>query len=327
MTNLDIRHDRDSSKAFTLVELLVVIAIIGVLVALLLPAVQAAREAARRMQCSNQLRQIGLATQNYHDTNLKLPIASAEGTNISCLAQILPFLEQQSLRDLVNEERSWSHSSNESAKLTLVSVFLCPSTGPDLGAFLTQPGQSSAYVESTPLRAHYFGVMGAKSEHCPIDSSTPWPDSGYEFVECNHRSGGYAANGAIALRENVAFNEITDGLSNTMVFAEQSWVSPDNGVGPSRVWIVGLSGKFVYNAENIFKPMRVAYRDVPGSSNNSSGYFNNDGSMGSEHPGGAHVNLIDGSVQFFNEDIDLRVLKAYATRANEDNLNPEVIGS
>jgi len=94
-------------QGFTLVELLVVIAIIGVLVSLLLPAIQSAREAARRMQCTNNMRQIGIAMQNYHDTNGQLPV----GSNSCCwgtwVVEVLPYLELQNLYDLYDNSGKW----------------------------------------------------------------------------------------------------------------------------------------------------------------------------------------------------------------------------
>src|SRR5581483_9115312 len=91
------RHSRTHRRAFTLVELLVVIAIIGVLVALLLPAVQVAREAARRMRCQNNLKQIGLACHNFHDVNGEMPKAFSPTTGLSWHVYILPYIEQQTL--------------------------------------------------------------------------------------------------------------------------------------------------------------------------------------------------------------------------------------
>src|SRR5206468_6961899 len=132
-----VRPSSRAGRGFTLVELLVVIAIIGVLVALLLPAVQSAREAARRMQCTNNMRQMGLALHNFHDTNLCLPpggVATSTGptiahtkfsipTNVihSWGVFIYPYLEQKSLSDQYHWDQNWHHSSNLIVQQTYVS--------------------------------------------------------------------------------------------------------------------------------------------------------------------------------------------------------------
>src|SRR6185295_4415493 len=116
-----------SRPAFTLVELLVVIAIIGVLVALLLPAVQAAREAARRMTCSNHLRQLGLALQNYHDTYNALPPARhAGGVNICWLVRILPYIEQGNVKYDFSQG-GLAGTLNSVVTNTQIKILLCPS--------------------------------------------------------------------------------------------------------------------------------------------------------------------------------------------------------
>lgn len=324
-------------RGFTLVELLVVIAIIGVLIALLLPAVQAAREAARRTQCSNHLKQIGLACLNFHDTFKGLPVVSAgvgksgftssQGdapvSEISYLGQILPYVEEGNLRDLVDNTRHWTYAENELARNTPVAMFKCPSTGDTLGVDQSAIGSALTWVEGSPLRAHYAAIMGAKSEYCPITGTTPWPDSGYTFEGCSSTgAGGRATNGPIQLMKSVPFRKITDGTSKTMMVAEEGWSSPGPGAGLTRVWIAGTSGGgWVYNAENVFKPMKVAYRALPGEP--PSGYANNDTSLGSEHPGGINYLLVDGSVQFMAESVGLNEMKAFATIGNEDTQNPE----
>src|SRR6478736_3283706 len=116
---------RCAREAFTLVELLVVIAIIGVLVALLLPAVQAAREAARRMACTNNLRQIGLAMQNYHEVTNCLPVARNPYPLVqSALARILPFVEQGNVHQLVDYTQPLTAAANQAALATPIKLFI-----------------------------------------------------------------------------------------------------------------------------------------------------------------------------------------------------------
>ncbi len=223
---------RNRGKGFTLVELLVVIAIIGILVALLLPAVQAAREAARRTECANRMKQIGLALLNYHDTYKHFPSASdvAGGSQLSWIAQVLPFMEEQNLQDLVDQDQTWNHANNELAEQTPLEQFQCPSVGAELPAFIDVPG-ANGFVEQSPLRSSYLGIMGAEYA-CPLPATIRAPISGYTVVNCQSdaRVGGYATNGLIFPDSKINLRRVTDGSSNTMIVGEVSW----RGSGPSQ---------------------------------------------------------------------------------------------
>ncbi len=117
-----------SARGFTLIELLVVIAIIGVLIALLLPAVQAAREAARRSQCTNNMKQLGLAVQNYNDVNGMIPPTSNNsGNDFSMKGRILPFMEQMPLYNALNHSYSYGAAQNFTVRCTIINAYLCPS--------------------------------------------------------------------------------------------------------------------------------------------------------------------------------------------------------
>src|SRR3954469_22935554 len=117
-------------RAFTLVELLVVIAIIGVLIALILPAVQSAREASRRVSCTNNLRQIGIAMQNYHEVTNCLPVARNPFPLVqSALSRILPFVEQGNVHQLVDYTQPLTATANQAALVTPIKLFICPSDG------------------------------------------------------------------------------------------------------------------------------------------------------------------------------------------------------
>lgn len=306
-----MQQRRGRYSGFTLVELLVVIAIVGILVALLLPAVQKARGAARRVDCQNRLKQIALANHNHHDTLRHLPSATNSENELSWIAQILPYMEEGNLLDLVDQDRYWHNRKNDVAEKTPLPQFQCPSLGTALPGFIGTPG-STTFEENSLLRVHYVGIMGAKSG-CRLPAA---PDiaSTYTIQNCDDNPGGWADNGLIYPDSNLNFRRVKDGLTKTMLVGEVSW----SGSGPSRTWIVGDSGSgknvyWVYNAENVMYAMKEAYREMPGE--RSSGFGNNDTSLGSQHPGGAHIALGDGSVQFLTEDVSVEdVLKPLASR-------------
>mgnify|MGYP001178169964 CR=1 FL=1 len=197
---------RRSRLGFTLVELLVVIAIIGVLVALLLPAVQAAREAARRMQCSNNVKQLCLGLHNYHDAHLAFPPSRVSGLQYSTHALLLPFIEQQPLADLVDFNASWDHANNTVARGTNVATFICPSD-----PITTVPAgwagnnyrinQGSEFLHGLP----------------PTDPSDP-------------NYGQPAPNGIAILDKRITFASVTDGTSNTAAWCEHDKGDFSNGI-------------------------------------------------------------------------------------------------
>ena len=296
---------------FTLVELLVVIAIIGILVALLLPAVQQARSAARRTQCMNQLRQLALACANFESSLGYFPPATRQENQLSWIASVLPHMEEASLLSLVDQDAAWHAGSNEQAEQTSINLLQCPEVHSQLETFISLPG-SGTTVEVSPLRAHYVAIMGAKKACLePLPANTPFPESEYTVRRCgDSRTGGWADNGIIYPLSRVPYRKISDGSSKTMLLGELAWRES----GPTRTWIVGHSSanlnsppSWIYNARNIAYEMHVASR--------GDDYGNNDTSLGSEHPGGAFVALADGSVHFMSENVSLMdVLRPFASR-------------
>lgn len=325
---------RPSRDGFTLVELLVVIAIIGILVALLLPAIQSAREAARRTQCVNRMKQIGLALMSHHDTKKRFPSAIADDeivdqatgkvqagkyTQFGYLPFILQYMELDSYLTRLNLKVYWQDEPNLSFSYgTPVPQFRCPSQTDEEVTYTDPPGGAGA-TERSNLRAHYFAVMGAKSGTCPVTSSLPYPSSTYTMSGCGtSANGGSASNGVIYPASKTRIKDITDGTTHTFLVGEISW-----DVGPQRIWVVGGASKsnldtYVYTAKNIFWPLNTACRSNP-ENPKPCDYANNDMSFGSNHPGGCNFVMCDGSVQFINESVDTDgVLKPLASRRSGD---------
>ncbi|QDT68738.1 Type II secretion system protein G precursor [Planctomycetes bacterium MalM25] len=324
---------RGQSKGFTLVELLVVIAIIGILVALLLPAVQAAREAARRTQCSNQLRQLGIACQNYVDSNRVFPPANGklspqeekrnarDSGNWSHLAFLTPYVELDAVRDIFDPNFAYDRQTQEVRDFidtTPIEEFKCPSyarTQP----IITGDFGSGGEFEDLGTATHYPAILGANTDAYPdtdipnycgrgnrIDETSP-----YEMLEgtgagrChNGGEGKVATNGVITFEGKVGFRKITDGSSHTAIMAEYAFGDPSEQ--RIRGWWIGAATTWFYNSHNLTYPI---------NSNPQPGPLRNDVGFGSEHPGGCHFALADGSVRFINEDVELRTLYAYASRS------------
>lgn len=286
MQRFNIYRSLRPVRGFTLVELLVVIAIIGVLVALLLPAIQAAREAARRTDCLNRIRQIALASHNYESAknrippHVELPKAAGTYTNgIGVQAQLLPFMEQQNMVSLVDYTNHWRDGAKNAAAIRTPLPFLrCPSASASEWNNMVL-NVANASPEENQLRCHYVGNMGARPGPNETGTNDPgcsppggsrggggawgFPESSYTQRVCILRtagSGGTAINGVIFPASEIDFKDVTDGTSNTIMFGEMSW-----DVGPQAAWLIGSGSKdgtdrqqqissahgVVFNAKNI----------------------------------------------------------------------------
>jgi prepilin-type N-terminal cleavage/methylation domain-containing protein len=347
---------------FTLVELLVVIAIIGVLVALLLPAIQAAREAARRSDCINRIRQLALAAHNYESANKKIPehgTVYLKGTTttgaLSSQARLLPYMEQQNVESLVDQNAHWRDGTNRVAMRTPLPFLRCPSGPQTQWTYMNGRDANSEAegVQENNLQCHYMGNLGAKGDTCPgavvggsrgpaTPVATPYPESTYEFYGCrdddpffsqdpppyndpgaNGGSGGSATNGVIFPLSDLELGDITDGTSNTIMFGEMSW-----DIGPQEPWIVGSTSRnsdaesssygVNYNAKNIkYAPNSHRFYDYANKGKMDVRSAN--ASLGSHHPGGTHVVMSDCSAMFVSDDIDVKgVWRPMASRASGD---------
>lgn len=325
MSFLSSRQTRD--RGFTLVELLVVIAIIGVLVALLLPAVQQAREAARRMQCSNNLKQIGLAMHNYHDTHKKLPYGSfnlreawpASGTNWRSL--ILPFIEQSTVHDnLTFSDDPAIHfmaggaaggaalTGNEVLRGLLINTYRCPST-----TYPEFDNPAGANNQQGTMMVTYAGIQGAAR---PIPGLNP--NNGTR--DCGH--GWSCDNGVLSVNVTFNFAAVLDGTSNTMLVAEQSGlVALRNRTANYYGGWFGARNKTSVSGttcSDLWQAGTTCVRFGPNSNIVQTGatetMFRNNTVINSHHPGGIMSVFVDGSVQFIPDTIDLVTLKQLSCR-------------
>lgn len=264
-------------SAFTLIELLLVVAIIAILVALLLPAVQQAREAARRTQCKNNLGQLGIAMHNYNATfsclppgcvNLTGPIQNTEeGYHFSWAVQLLPMAEQRNLFEGIDFDSSVYAASNMSLRLTAIPMFVCPSDAtPSWGA-----GNSIA-------RSSYAACTGGAD--VPVDDRN---------------------TGLFFRNSSVAWHHIRDGASNTFLAGERRL--SDIG-GDDLGFASGTSGSL----RNTGVPINIYTDDVnalPVKLPNTPDPLLATRGYSSQHTGGAQFVLADGSVRFVSENIDV----------------------
>ena len=285
-------------SGFTLIELLVVIAIIAILISLLLPAVMQARAAARRVQCRNNLKQIGLALHNYHGVHNAFPIGGISSNQLSWHVAILPMIERGSLYNqfIFTEGVYLEEGKNDPHGLTKVTVYQCP----DSPAERSISGSDMVDDQMT-YTTHYYGCMGPKGEN---------PDgSDYELDTETPGYGDFGLQGLFGRDVSRDFADVTDGTSNTIAVGELSWV--DSNV--FRTWVRGAnhhpSGSPMTGCKNITDPINIEYYNEAGPATNNF----NDVSLGSEHPGGTHLLMVDGSVQFASETIDLIVYKSTAS--------------
>jgi hypothetical protein len=329
------------------VELLVVIAIIGILVALLLPAVQAAREAGRRMHCSNNLKQMGIAIHNYHDVFKSLPFGkgpSYSGVPVyarwSQHALLLPFLEQQPLHNSIN----FSYGP-ETPGMAGVINFMPPSVNPG--------GQNAA-----ASRALVRGFI-CPSDNAPLDSNWPGQNNytgnqGGWLCDRSDSPGGpndvspaEIQTGIFYYLSKVRFADVTDGLANTCFFSEKRrgngtpnpktdlFIIPHqtslnatfttcNAINPPTAtpltskwgysWVMGENCCTQHN--HVMTPNRFSCGGTgfPGTMTNMAMQV----TPSSNHPGGVQVMMGDGSINFCPDTVDLIVWRAIGTRSSDE---------
>ena len=257
------------TSGFTLVELLVVIAIIGLLVGLLLPAIQSAREAARRLKCSNNFKQIGLAMINYEAAYSRFPPSHTDSPYHNCLTFILPFMELQNVYDLFDMSKDWNNSVNEKAYKVNIPAYRCPST-------IQFDDYNSDYASDVLIDSEAYDPL---VKNGTITSRQNWE--------------GVLKKDSAA---SVKASQITDGLSFTFLFFEDA----------GRPYVY-KDGK--YTGENTGKGAQWANRDNYFYTHkvcNITQFLNcrNDNEIYSFHTGGCNFVFCDGSVRFVINEIN-----------------------
>jgi prepilin-type N-terminal cleavage/methylation domain-containing protein/prepilin-type processing-associated H-X9-DG protein len=285
----------DRCRAFTLLELLMVIAIIGVLVALLLPAIQAAREHANLAQCSNNLLQLGIAMGNYASTHSVLPPGvvndkgpisiQPEGYHYGWTVQILPFIGQRNVYRRFDQNESVYASNNETARSVVISTLLCPST-------------------------RFFSGGGTTYAGCHHDVEAP--------IAADNA-------GVLYMNSHVRFDDISDGLSHTILLGESIWNesnmlswasgtratlrntgSPLNGRSPMSTLYAGMRRSSEADSLRTFAKM-IEDGAIP---------LDFVGGFSSVHPGGANFAFCDGSVRFVRNNVREHVYRLLGNRAD-----------
>jgi prepilin-type N-terminal cleavage/methylation domain-containing protein/prepilin-type processing-associated H-X9-DG protein len=279
---------------FTLLELLVVVAIIGLLIALLLPPVQKVREAANRVTCANNLKQLGLALHNYENTNGSFPPSNTGSPQKrhAWVAFILPYIEQQPLFNQYKSSANWNARPNRPAVSTPLKVFQCPST--------PVPDRVDDHLRSKPACGDYNVTPGVSRDLVTLGLVPPTPD----------------LRGVMVKNQATRVTDVTDGTANTIVAAEDA--------GRPDLWNAGrlVPGGYANGGgwADTRGPFFLNGASADGSVSPGPCPINctNDNEIYSFHPAGANVLFTDGHVLFLTANTNISIVAALITRAGAE---------
>ena len=309
----------------TLIELLVVIAIVGVLIALLLPAIGAARESGRRTSCLNNMRQLGLAAQHYHDVNKNFPtgarpsidVAGVPTDGVNLWVELLLYFEQDNLhrRWDYNDNRNNVAGGTNAVQAQVIDILLCPSD-PLLERVVEMTAANAPLI---PPWSRGFCGMSSYGGNAGKRSVPPGPPPDHP---------GITRDGIFFIDSSVRLSQVTDGSSKTLLFGERFHHDPQfdllqavvlPGVAPmatlGRWGFVGGAGGAMANV-TLHAAAEINYEAPAGADNLA--MQNRTCAFGSGHSGGANFALADGSARFVAEDLPLEQLQALSTRAGEE---------
>jgi prepilin-type N-terminal cleavage/methylation domain-containing protein/prepilin-type processing-associated H-X9-DG protein len=311
-TNRRITMTKLRRTGFTLIELLVVIAIIAILIGLLLPAVQKVREAAARMKCQNNLKQLALGCHNYESNYMRFPEHSVTTPyRHGWVALILPYLEQENIKNIYNNtSANWHDAVNQTARMSQVKTFLCPSADEARVADSVFTSGGTSYGPFQGAAWDYTNVWGISAGLATLVGSPTDSPSRYGTITTGGSS----------------MNQVSDGTSNTILAAEcvnrpQYWVkgkrdttgTPPSGSGGAGVvtggvWADHQKGLSIDGVD-------VSAAGVVTQPGNCSINCTNAYEIYSTHTGGANAAFTDGSVRFLREGLAIQTLSAICTRA------------
>jgi prepilin-type N-terminal cleavage/methylation domain-containing protein len=295
-------------NGFTLIELLVVVAIIAVLIGLLLPAVQKARESAAASQCRNNLHQLAIGLHTYHDNYDRFPPGGNSANQLSWHVFVLPQIEQTSLFEKFNLNSTSYTGSNLVFSQTRIALFLCPSSTIERMVSAPNPPNnplsSEYYNGQPPYTTHYYGVMGPKGTNPATGAkySTTPPAAGFTATTWG-QYGDFANQGILYRDSKAKLTDVTDGTSSTLLLGEMSWNSIVSGTR-YRAWIRGCDGN----------PACGGCRNVAVAMNTPSIALFDDIAFGSNHQAGANFAMADASVRFIDESINFNLYLSLSSR-------------